>query len=71
MAQTSTSQARYLGDSHVSPIIQPIRPYSTTPVSFLIHQATDTYIARHINSSARQTKDEVKSKIAAMNHLPQ
>ncbi|OAX30815.1 hypothetical protein K503DRAFT_788222, partial [Rhizopogon vinicolor AM-OR11-026] len=53
-----------------SPIILLIQPAPDipTPVSLLIHEATDSYITRHIDLSARQTKDEVESKVAARGH---
>ncbi|KAG2066097.1 hypothetical protein BDR04DRAFT_1107206 [Suillus decipiens] len=58
-----------LGDTYdASAIIPLIQPSTTTPVSLLIHEATDTYISRQIDSSARRTKDEVENKVAAMGH---
>ncbi|KAG0705215.1 beta-lactamase-like protein [Suillus ampliporus] len=58
-----------LGDTYdASPIIPLIQPSPTTPISLLIHEATDTYISRHIDPSARRTKDEVDSKVAARGH---
>jgi len=60
-----------LGDTFdASPIIPLIQPSldTLTPVSLLIHEATDSYIARHIDPSARRTKDEVESKVAARGH---
>jgi ribonuclease Z len=58
-----------LGDTYdASPIIPLIQPSTTTPVSLLIHEATDAYISRQIDPSARRTKDEVDIKVAARGH---
>ncbi|KAJ8583537.1 hypothetical protein M405DRAFT_690679, partial [Rhizopogon salebrosus TDB-379] len=58
-----------LGDTFdPSPIIPLIQTSPTIPVSLLIHEATDTYIARHIDPSARRTQDDVESKVAARGH---
>lgn len=58
-----------LGDTYdASPIIPLIQPSTTMPVSLLIHEATDTYISRQIDPSARRTKDEVDSKVVARGH---
>ncbi|KAG1843572.1 beta-lactamase-like protein [Suillus subalutaceus] len=58
-----------LGDTYdASPIIPLIQSSTTTPVSLLIHEATDAYISRQIDPSARRTKDEVDSKVAARGH---
>src|SRR5882757_381227 len=58
-----------LGDTYdATPIIPIIQPSPTAPVSLVIHEATDTFISRHIDSSARRTKDEVESKVAARGH---